>query len=107
MIMTKELIKNNVGSLVARFHDEGTDFICCSNYVEKDGVGTWNSAEYFETLDEAMDCFYSRIKRNRLEYITKEVIAGFVQENKEQALDFLEDIGLTNREAMWFGVDNY
>ena len=105
--MTKELLRNeNInGRLLARFTEKGTDFICCTNYVEKNGKGSWDSGEYFESLDSAMDCFHNRMPRKRLEEIASLVIDGLMEDDKETAFEYLtETVRLTNFEARWLNL---
>lgn len=108
MTMTKELLNSSKGSLVVRFPKEGTDFICCTNYVENNGKGSWDSAEYFEYLDDAMDCFYNRMSRERLTEITKLVISKLIENEQDAAFDYLgETVGLTNFEARELNIALY
>lgn len=106
--MTKELLTSSRGSLVVRFLKEGTDFICCTNYVENNGEGSWDAAEYFEYLDDALDCFYNRMPRKRLTEITKLVSYKLIENEQDAAFDYLgETVRLTNFEARELNIALY
>lgn len=98
-----EILRDCRGSLIMCEDGEWKQFVCCTGF--DNDSGTWLSGEYFETLDDAMDCFHNRMKRNRLEELARMVVDGLLCDDEQPTIDYLwDEARLTLSEARFLGV---